>query len=44
MKKEQTLLDEGIQVLIRLRTAYHGDTETQGHINAVLDKLYFIKY
>lgn len=42
--EKPTLLDEGISVLIRLRSAFTGDAETQKHINAVLSKLYYIKY
>ena len=44
MEKQPTLLDESIAVLIRLRKAYEGDQTTQAHINAILEKLYFIKY
>lgn len=44
MGKQKSLLDEGIEVLMRLRKAFHGDEETQKHINAILDKLYYIKY
>ena len=44
MEQQKTLLDEGISVLVRLRKAYHGDEKTQEHINAVLDKLYYIAW
>lgn len=38
------LLNLSIETLIRLRKAYHGNAEVQGHINAILDELYHIKY
>ena len=44
MEKEELLLDVGIKVLSRLRKAFQGDEETQEHINAVLDKLYNLKW
>lgn len=38
------LLDLSVAVLCRLRTIYHTDTETQTHINYILNKLYNIKF
>ena len=42
--KEKLLIDEGIEVLLKLREAFQGDEATQNHINAILDKLYYIKW
>lgn len=38
------LLDTSVAVLVKLRGIYHGDNETQSHINFILDKLYNIKF
>lgn len=38
------LLDTSVAVLVKLRKIYHGDNETQSHINFILDKLYNIKF